>query len=71
MMESLPSLHVGVALISGDHMFYSVVMEGGITIPQSVHQFLKYVAGSVTFSIALSAIHKTDNIKCIFLSMHH
>jgi len=58
MMGSLPSLHVDVALISGDHMFCSAVMESGITIPQSVHQFLKSVAGSVASSTAFSTICK-------------
>ena len=50
MMESLHSSHVDVALTLEDHMFCSVLMEGGIISPQLVYQFLKSVAGCVTSS---------------------
>ena len=50
MMESLHSSHVDVVLTLEDHMFCSVLMEGGIIIPQSVHQSLKSVTGCVATS---------------------
>ena len=62
MMESLHSSHVDVALTLEDHMFCSVLMEGGIIIPQSVHQSLKFVASCVASSDILAVFLK---ISCI------
>ena len=67
MMESLHSSHVDVALTLEDHMFCSVLMEGGTTIPQSVHQFLKSVASCVATSGMYKLTPCINHVRCINL----